>query len=309
MKLIILILILILILFFLRFKKVKPIIYTYYYIKNYNDLLNDSIMYTAGGIPKIIIKTSWHYINHIPIQMKEALEISKNLNPEYQQYYFNDDDVIRFMKDYSEDVFKCYKKLIPGAFKADLFRICILEKYGGCYSDIGHLMKVGFNEICGDCNIVLVNDKNIIINNINVPIYSNYNGIHNALMCTVPNHPFFQKLIEKTCENINNNYYGEDSLDITGPRMIGKVYNCFFADKCNNDPDIKDFGIIDYNCDRCKIKILKFITNPFFFNTKFIYNNNKELIQTKFDNYYDIMYTSKKTPRYGELWKQRKVYN
>ena len=40
--------------------------------------------------------------------------------------------------------------------------LAILEKYGGCYSDIGHLMKVGFDEICEDCNIVLVNDINLI---------------------------------------------------------------------------------------------------------------------------------------------------
>jgi mannosyltransferase OCH1-like enzyme len=307
-KLIVFLILVFVIFSFLIKKKEKIIIYTSIDIKNYNNLLNENVIkYTT--IPKIIIKTSWQDLNNIPIEMKNALEITKQINPDYQLYYFNDTDVLRFMKDYSDIAYKCYQKIIPGAFKADLFRLCILEKYGGCYSDIGHLMKVGFDEICEDCNIVLVNDKNLLnLNLININLINpKFYGIHNALMCTVPHHPFFQKLIEKCCENITNNYYGEDALDITGPRMIGKVYNCYFADKCNDNADVKDYGIINYIDD--KINMLKFVTNILNLNTKYIYNNNKCLIQTKFDNYYNIMYTVNKTPRYDELWKQRKVYH
>ena len=107
-------------------------------------------------------------------------------------------------------------------------------------------------------------------------------------MCTTKEHPFFKAIIEKTCENITNGYYGENSLDITGPMMIGKVFNCYFGNKCNfvNENNLV-YGTNDYSCDRCKIKMLKFVGKPYLFrDTYFIEDQNKTLIQTKFDDYF-----------------------
>lgn len=101
-----------------------------YSIKNYQDLLNDfnnELGYTIGDIPKIIIKTSWQSNHNFPQQILDVLEINKKLNPDWDIYYFDDDDVDEFMKKYSSRAFHAYKKLIPGAFKADLFRYCFLE--------------------------------------------------------------------------------------------------------------------------------------------------------------------------------------
>ena len=311
--LIIFIIIELLILLYLNLKKKDKIevIYIKYYIKNYDSLLSDinTFKYTPGEITKIIIKTSWHMLDEVPVQMKEALEITKILNPDYELYYFNDTDVERFMKDYSEKCYECYKKLVPGAYKADLFRLCILEKYGGCYSDIGHLMKVSFNEINSDANIVLVNDANILVG-FGININTVFNGIYNSLICTIKNHTFFQELINRICKNIKDEYYGDSDLDITGPMVTGKVFNCYFSKICNyKNTDLMKIGFTNYDCDKCRVRILKhiiYITNT---KTDFITDeNDKELIQTKFDDYYNVMYTIKKTPRYGVLWKKREVF-
>jgi len=52
-------------------------------------------------------------------------------------YLFNDADCRSFIEnEYPLDVVYAYDQLIPTAFKADLWRYCILYKYGGVYLDI-----------------------------------------------------------------------------------------------------------------------------------------------------------------------------
>jgi len=292
-------------------KKKPVIVYQPYQVDGYTQLKTRKCEYTEGGIPKIIIKTSWHKKEKLPLQIIHALEQTKRLNPEYHLYYFDNDQVDQFMNDFSPDIFQLYKKLVPGAFKADLFRVCFLYSYGGCYSDIGHIPLVGFNEINEDANIVLVSDAKVFDFNVYKKHNILFTGIHNALMCSVKNHGFFKALIDKITENIANDYYGENSLDVTGPTIIGKVFNCYFEKVCNFiNKDTMVYGTTDYKCKECKVKILKLTRKIFHFKDTFYiqdYNGN-DLIQTKFDNYYYVMYTSSKKPKYGQLWNSRQIY-
>ena len=51
-------------------------------------------------------------------------------------YLFNDADCREFIaREYPPDVLMAYDRLIPTAFKADLWRYCVLYKYGGVYLD------------------------------------------------------------------------------------------------------------------------------------------------------------------------------
>jgi len=52
-------------------------------------------------------------------------------------YLFNDADCRDFIaREYPPDVLMAYDLLIPTAFKADLWRYCVLYKYGGVYLDV-----------------------------------------------------------------------------------------------------------------------------------------------------------------------------
>ncbi len=52
-------------------------------------------------------------------------------------YLFNDRDCREFiMREYPPDVLNAYDSLLPTAFKADLWRYCVLYKYGGVYLDV-----------------------------------------------------------------------------------------------------------------------------------------------------------------------------
>ena len=52
-------------------------------------------------------------------------------------YLFHDQDCRAFIEsEYPPDVLMAYDRLIPTAFKADLWRYCVLYKYGGAYLDV-----------------------------------------------------------------------------------------------------------------------------------------------------------------------------
>mgnify|MGYP000946339849 FL=1 len=36
-------------------------------------------------------------------------------------------------------VLSCYDKIVPNAYKADLFRYSVVYTHGGCYADIGFI--------------------------------------------------------------------------------------------------------------------------------------------------------------------------
>ena len=289
--------------------------YTY---KGYNSLLKDIsfINYTPGGIPKIILKTSWHTRNNLPTEVVLTLNNTILLNPDYNLYYFDDNEVLEFMKSYSKKAYNAYKKLIPGAFKADLFRYCILEKYGGCYSDIGHISYISFNQICENNKLILVKDLN-------------NTGIHNALMCVIPHHPFIKKLVDSCIENIGKKYYGYSSLSITGPVLVGTLFYKFFY---NNLDYLTQSDAYYYNNNLFEKEINKNLFNKYIVpgtkkdikilklevigdndtstpngNNFIIDKDENILIKSKFDNYYNIMYSDQ--PYYNNLWKTKNVYN
>ena len=87
-------------------------------------------------IPRIIHQT--HTRNEIPDNMQEAMETIISLNPEYEYRYYSDEDCRDFILKYlGSRVAKAYDSLIPGAYKADLFRYCVIYIKGGVYLDSG----------------------------------------------------------------------------------------------------------------------------------------------------------------------------
>lgn len=82
-------------------------------------------------IPKVIHQT---YINRdMDVEYYETCMINKNMNPEYEYKFYTDNDIRKYIKDNFPEYLKAYDKLIPGAYKADLFRYLVLYKEGSLY--------------------------------------------------------------------------------------------------------------------------------------------------------------------------------
>ena len=76
----------------------------------------------------------------LPPKMYECVHRNLTMNRvgvDCIHYLFNDADCRAFiMNEYPPDVLMAYDQLIPTAFKADLWRYCVLYKYGGVYLDV-----------------------------------------------------------------------------------------------------------------------------------------------------------------------------
>jgi mannosyltransferase OCH1-like enzyme len=72
--------------------------------------------------------------------MVMAIETVIEKNPEYTYRYYNGSERRAFLAHHmSASVLAAYDKLIPLAFKADLFRYSIVYVEGGCYMDISFI--------------------------------------------------------------------------------------------------------------------------------------------------------------------------
>ena len=248
---------------------------------NYNVIWNENNMYKKfkikDYIPKIIHKTGPFKINEIPVEINNILNIIKLNNPDYKLKYYSDDECYQIIKNnFSSDVLWAYNKLKPSAYKADLFRYCILYLYGGIYSDLTQNFLVPINNL-----IDFDKDTLILVNNDNsFTDYYYYMGIQISFIMTIPKQKIFKLCIDKIINNCKNKFYGKTNLEITGPYCFKNILN-------------------ETNVN---------------YNIKFNYNNsyisdfkNKNIITTRIENHYKILY--KNNIHYSILWKNRYVYN
>lgn len=167
-------------------------------------------------IPKRIFQT--FESNLLDKSFSQCVQGWITLNNEYEYNFFTGADRRDFIKFFfDEKVFAAYDTLNPGAYKADLWRLCVLYEYGGVYADIKLLPNISLDKIIDDDNdAVLVIDRKC-------PFKKHYKDIYNAFMAFIPKHPFVKKLIDRIVENVENRYYGTSWLGITGPKFIGEV--------------------------------------------------------------------------------------
>jgi mannosyltransferase OCH1-like enzyme len=244
----------------LLFHKIKYLMNIPYPIKSYYDSI----------IPLNIYQT-WHTKN-LPDKMKNVTQKIILNNPVFKYYLYDDDDCRNFIKDnFDNTVLDAFDSLIPGAYKADLWRYCILYKNGGIYLDTKYAPVNGFKFInmTEKEHWVLDQDKN---------------GIYNALMVCKPNNKILLKAINNIVENVKNKFYGNSSLEPTGPLMLAKFFS--LTDKLN----------FDMFHDVYQSIIHRFI----FFNKYIIFKSYNSYL-TEYNN-------NKKIEHYSVLWKNKKIY-
>jgi hypothetical protein len=105
-----------------------------------------------------------------------------------------------------------FDKLKPGAFKADLWRCCVLYVHGGIYLDIKF-------ECVGGFKLVELTDQEYFVRDIG-PIP----GVFQALLSCFPKNPILMQCVEKIVSNVFLDTYGND-LNITGPHLMGSFFH------------------------------------------------------------------------------------
>ena len=263
------------------------------FIKKY-----DKVDIFVDEIPKIIFRTGKWAIEDIPNVVMGVYKDTIKLNPDYDFVYFDNDDCYNFIKDFNPSYLLHYNKLIPTAYKADLFRYLLLYKYGGCYGDMTQEIYVPYNNICSGFDRVLCRDS-----------LSDKLGLYNALMCVKPLDPVVYRVTEIAKKNIEEENYTHSTLGITGPVALGQAFMGVFKGttinlktyKSNTPKEIRlkennDSLILDYRLDEIGRKML------------FDERNGEIIGKPKIDNHQSLLYDGGNT-HYHQLWYGKRVFN
>jgi len=127
--------------------------------------------------------------NKVPLFLKDYVDTWLLQNPEYEYRFYDDNDILEFLKNDFPDFVEGYSKLQYGASKADLWRYLIIYKYGGVYADLDCLCKTPLKEwIDPDASYV----TQLGINK----------DLCQWLIISIPQNPIFLKAAYKSLENI-----------------------------------------------------------------------------------------------------------
>lgn len=174
-------------------------------------------------IPKIVYLTWW--TKDLPEFMSKSVNLLKTANPDFRFELFDDSDCEKFIEDnFEPNVLMAYKNLIPGAYRADLWRYCVLYKTGGVYIDIKFHPKNGF--FLRD----YIHKEYFVKDNPKAFGTGKWVGIYNGFMITKACCPMMLEAINMVVKNSETHYFGSDLLDITGPSLLGRIYKNYYSD-------------------------------------------------------------------------------
>ena len=256
--------------------------------ENENENENTEEINIEKSLIPLKIYQTW-YTKDLPELLQKNMDMLKKQNPEFKFFLFDDNDCREFIQQYFDiSVLEAFDKLIPGAYKADLFRYCVLYIHGGIYLDIKYYGIYGFKFITLTDTEYLVWD---------LPISGR--GIYNALMICKAGNQLLWKAIQTIVENVSNSFYGTSTLEPTGPILLKKLIETnkdILSTTTKIELIHKEIYISDHNND---YKI-----------AYFIYHKNIPIL-TFSDKYRDLqneLFQNIGSKPYFILWKNRNIY-
>jgi len=168
-------------------------------------------------VPKIIHQTWFEPVTKDKYpNMSRLIESWKKSGWEY--YFYDDDTAGDFLgTHFPPEIKEAYESITPGAFKADLFRYCVLLIRGGIYADMDVLLQTNLDEaIANDVGFMTPLDKP-------GDDIGHRSCLWNGLIASAPGHPFLARTIEIVVNNIRNRFTAVDYDDMLCPNPILSV--------------------------------------------------------------------------------------
>jgi mannosyltransferase OCH1-like enzyme len=156
-----------------------------------------------------------HWEPPYPEGMEKTVKEVREHNPEFEYSLYSDEMCRNFIKDnFDSSVLEAYDSFLPDAYKSDLWRYCILYKYGGIYLDIKFKPMNGFKFLSLLQNEYFVKDR---------PQHFQHGfGVYSGLLVCRPQNNVMLKCIEKVVQNAKDRVYGYNPLYPTGPGVVSE---------------------------------------------------------------------------------------
>jgi Glycosyltransferase sugar-binding region containing DXD motif len=166
-------------------------------------------------VPRIIHQTWFEALDpkRYP-NMSRLVESWKRSGWEYK--FYSDADAEKFLRTHFPiEVLEAYRSLIPGAFKADLFRYCALLIHGGVYADVDILLE-------SSLDVVIEPDIGFM-----VPMDEPEGCVWQGFIAAAPGHPFLSHAIQTVVNQVRNKFTSIDIDATFCPKPNYKVLHTF----------------------------------------------------------------------------------
>jgi len=163
--------------------------------------------------------------------------------------FYNDTEARAFLLEhFPDEVVEAFDEIIPGAYKADLFRYCVLFIEGGVYADTDVLLEtnldaaveddVGFMIPYDEVSIAVIQIfcllLKILISQFNCTFICKPGTktrkrmcLWNGFIASAPGHPFLAKAIETVVNNVRNKFTSLDVMNTLCPNPDFTVSNSY----------------------------------------------------------------------------------
>lgn len=190
------------------------------------DVKQQPIPVPTNSVVPMVVHVIWHS-QDMPPQMELNIQKLKMSNPEFMFRLYDQLSAREFISAHFEaDVVDAFDSLIPMAYKADLFRACVLYIIGGIYID----SKM---EFINNFKLIHLTGQEYVGKD--VPEGKLTLGIANAVLSSKPNNPYYKRIVYAIVRNVKDKFFGYSPLCITGPCLWGEIYENMYGKKCQFD--------------------------------------------------------------------------
>ena len=148
-------------------------------------------------------------------------------NSDLQHFHADDDMGHRFILDHcSPEIAKAYSCIKPPAFRADLYRFCVLYARGGIYMDMDIVPLVPLWKIISRCSsFTLGYDQAQKVYDIK------HIGMQMKVLASVPGHPISRCMLDHIVTHVKHRKrYTRNILLFSGPQLLKECYARYPSD-------------------------------------------------------------------------------
>ncbi len=184
---------------------------------------HDDEIIRRGALPDVDMNVvsrrlfcTWHTHDTPPIMSANLKKIA-DTHPSFEFGLYDLDECRAFLRTYfTNEVVSAWEELTPRSYKSDIWRFSVLYVFGGIYFDVKFVPIGGFSfeEFIGPRDIICRDLDG------NCPT----KGITTGIMAVRPRCPYLLDAIKKICFNVRVHNYAANSLQVTGPCLLGLVF-------------------------------------------------------------------------------------
>lgn len=183
-------------------------------------------------IPKIIHQIWAGKYEPLPDYFRDLGDGWKKLHPDFSYRFWNENSMNHFISEHFPDLFEIYESYPFDIQRWDVIRYLILYKLGGVYIDFDYECLQSIAPLISGkyCCFAMEPEEH-------AEIFQKKMIFNNALMASVPNHPFMKKVID-TCfskqylQDCDLKDKFELVLQTTGPWMLADMFE---KNPCKDD--------------------------------------------------------------------------